>query len=160
PPETIKRLGEATQAVILAAQRTDAIAMSGPAQALWREVYSTLSSGGEGVLAHITSRAEAQTVRLALIYALLDQAGAIDVVHLEAALAVWKYCEASARYIFGDALGDPVADTILQTLRRDTDGMVRQDINRLFSNHIPSDAVDRALGHLLRLGKVRSESQP
>ena len=58
-------------------------------------------------------------MRLALIYALLDQAEAIDVVHLEAGLAVWQYCEASARYIFGDLLGDPAADLILQTLRRD-----------------------------------------
>jgi hypothetical protein len=158
PPETITRLGEATRKAILAAQRTDAIVMSEQAQALWCKVYPALSSGGEGLLAHITSRAEAQTVRLALIYALLDQAEAIDVVHLEAGLAVWNYCEASARYVFGDILGDPAADLILQTLRRDANGMARHDISRLFSNHLPSEAVDRALGQLLRAGKVRRES--
>src|SRR5262249_55206047 len=77
PPETIKRLGIVAQTAILAAQRDDAIIMSKPAQVLWCEVYSALSSGGEGLLAHIISRAEAQTVRLALIYALLDPAQAI-----------------------------------------------------------------------------------
>jgi hypothetical protein len=160
PPETIKRLGEATQTAILAVQRADVITMNEPARMLWREVYPTLSSGGEGLLAHITSRAEAQTVRLALIYALLDQAEAIDVAHLEAALAMWKYCEASARYIFGDVTGDPVADTILQTLRRDTNGMTRYEINRVFSNHTASGTIDCALGLLLRAGKARREIQP
>ena len=159
-PETIKRLGAVTQAAMAAAQRDDVIAMNEPAQTLWREVYPALSRGGEGLLAHITSRAEAQTVRLALIYALLDQAETIDVAHLEAALAVWKYCEASARYIFGDALGDSEADLILQTLRRDANGMTRQDIFRLFSNHVSSGKVTRALGYLLRTGKVRNELQP
>jgi len=159
-PETIKRLGATTQAAILPAQRDDVIGMSKPAQVLWREVYSALSRGGEGLLAHITSRAEAQTVRLALIYALLDQAEAIDVAHLEAALAVWKYCEASARYIFGDSLGDREADLILQTLRQNANGMIRREIFRLFGNHVSSGTVTRALGYLLRTGKVRNESQP
>ena len=36
----------------------------------------------------------------------LDGADKIRREHLDAALAVWDYCEASARYIFGDALGD------------------------------------------------------
>jgi hypothetical protein len=35
----------------------------------------------------------------------------------EAALTLWRYCDASARYIFGDLVGDPVADTILRALR-------------------------------------------
>jgi hypothetical protein len=157
--ETIKRLGDATQATIHAAQqRTDAISMSEPAQARWCEEYPALSSGGEGLLAHITSRAEAQTVRLGLIYALLDQSQTIELVHLEAGLAVWKYCEASARYIFGDVLGDPVADLILQTLRRDKNGMAKRDIFRLFGNHTPAATVDKALGQLIRAGKVRRES--
>jgi hypothetical protein len=30
---------------------------------------------------------------------------------------LWDYAEESARYIFGDATGDPVADAILQALR-------------------------------------------
>jgi hypothetical protein len=70
-----------------------------------------------GLLGAITGRAEAQTVRLALLYALLDQAPTIAQIHLEAALALWTFCEASARYVFGDLLGDPIADTILRALR-------------------------------------------
>ena len=36
------------------------------------------------------ARAEAQTLRLALIYALLDGAREIDLVHIQVALAVWS----------------------------------------------------------------------
>ena len=39
-----------------------------------------------GLLGAITARAEAQTIRLALVYALLDRAAQIDVIHLD----VWR----------------------------------------------------------------------
>jgi hypothetical protein len=59
----------------------------------------------EGRMSGILSRAEAQIMRLACVYALLDCSTAIRRVHLEAAYALWKYCEDSARYIFdGNAL--------------------------------------------------------
>ena len=156
-PEAVQRLGEMTREAFLAAQTPTRVEMNDAARALWGRVYSELSRGGDGLMDYIISRAEAQTVRLALIYALLDQAEAIDVVHLEAGLAVWKYCEASARHIFGDVLGDREADLILQTLRQDTNGMRKSDIFRLFGNHLPADTVGKALGELLRAGKVRRE---
>jgi hypothetical protein len=70
------------------------------------------------LLGAICGRAEAQTVRLALIYAVLDGSdGVIKLPHLKAALALWRYYEASVLYVFGDSLGDPIADTILAALR-------------------------------------------
>jgi hypothetical protein len=56
-------------------------------------------------------------MRLAMLYALLDGTNIVGRPHMEAALAVWEYCEASARHIFGDKLGDPTADEILAVLR-------------------------------------------
>src|SRR5438309_1857285 len=53
----------------------------------------------------MTSRAEAQVMRLAMIYALLDCSEAIRVEHLEAALAVWQYAEASVNHVFGGSAG-------------------------------------------------------
>ena len=64
----------------------------------------------------MTGRAEAQCVRLAVIYALLDQKTEIQAEHLSAALAVWKYCERSAELIFGRSLGNPLADEPLSAL--------------------------------------------
>jgi hypothetical protein len=37
--------------------------------------------------------------------------------HLLAALAIWDYCTASAYHIFGDAVGDPVADRLLRLIK-------------------------------------------
>ena len=48
-----------------------------------------------------------------MLYALLDGSAVIRLEHLQAALAIWRYCEESARLIFGDKLGDPDADVIL-----------------------------------------------
>ncbi len=69
------------------------------------------------MLGAVTARAEAIVMRLAVVYAVLDGRTHIGVEHLRAALAVWQYCEDSARYVFGDALGDPVADELLEALR-------------------------------------------
>jgi hypothetical protein len=44
-------------------------------------------------------------MRLSALYALLDKSAVVKADHLKAALALWEYCEASARFIFGEALG-------------------------------------------------------
>ena len=64
------------------------------ARDLWHAVYATLSEGKPGLLGAVTSRAEAQVLRLSVLYAALDRSSAIDVPHLKAALAVWEYCAA------------------------------------------------------------------
>src|SRR5262249_2120710 len=87
------------------------------ANALWAAVYGPLSEGKPGLLGAIISRAEAQVLRLSVLYAVLDQPKVITVDHLKAALAIWEYCDASARIIFGNRLGDPTADRILEALR-------------------------------------------
>jgi hypothetical protein len=127
------------------------------ARDLWIEVYPGLSQGGRGLFGAVTSRAEAQVMRLACIYALLDRSTFIRVQHLRAALAVWKYCEASARYIFGDSLGDSVADELLVALRNSPTGLTRTEIRDHFSRNQATHQVDRALGVLLECGLVRRE---
>jgi hypothetical protein len=84
-------------------------------------------------------------MRMALIYALLDQSSIIKGEHLRAALAVWEYCEASAEFIFGDRLGDPVADAILGALRQNPSGMTRTEIRDLFGRNYAAGRIDEAL---------------
>ena len=95
-------------------------------------------------------RAEAQVLRLALIYALLDGQAFIDAPHLLAALACWDYCEASARYIFGGTLGDPIADEILRLLRGSRVGATRTEISNHFGRHRSGEEIGRALAVLAR----------
>lgn len=121
------------------------------ARPIWARVYPDLSEGHPGLFGAVTGRAEAQTVRLALIYVLLDESDAIDADHLLAALAVWQYCEDSARVVFGDSLGDPVADEILRALRpRGDGGMTRTEISHLFKRHQSADRIGAALDLLRR----------
>src|SRR5207249_351746 len=86
------------------------------ARPLWNEIYEKLSVPSAGIIGAITSRAEAQVLRLSLLYALLEQSSEVRRPHLQAALALWQYCSDSVRYIFGDLLGDPDADALLHAL--------------------------------------------
>ena len=86
------------------------------AKELWGKVYAELSEGKTGLLGAVTARAEAQVMRLSCLYALLDLSDTIRLEHLSAGLALWAYCEDSAKYIFGETLGDPLADEIKRVL--------------------------------------------
>jgi hypothetical protein len=75
---------------------------------------------------------------------------------LEAALAVWSYCEDSAAQIFGDLLGDSVADAIVVALRNaGPAGMSRTQISAAFSRHVRADRISVALKWLQELGRAR-----
>ena len=76
----------------------------------------------------LTARSEAQVMRMAMIYALMDQAKVIRIEHLRAALAMWQYIEDSVRFILGDALGEPMADAILREPVHHQAGMTRTEI--------------------------------
>jgi len=77
------------------------IARDEEAAELWRDQYEDLSEGRPGAVGSVTARAEAQVLRLSLLYALLDGAEAIRSEHLEAALKLWKYIEDSSEWVFG-----------------------------------------------------------
>ena len=73
---------------------------------------------------------------------------------MRAASAFWRYCEASARYIFGDALGNPLADELLIMLRRaGHDGMSGAEFHGLFEHQ--SKRIAAALTLLLKAGRAR-----
>ena len=129
------------------------------AEQLWVGKYAELAAERLGMYGAITARGEAQVIRLALIYALLDNAPAIGVRHLEAGLEVWRYADESARCLFGDKLGDRIADAILAALRMaGATGMTRTQIRELFSHATPASRIDTALGKLAthKLARTRT----
>ena len=129
------------------------------ARAIWHAVYPALAGDRTGLFGAITARAEAQVMRLALEYALMDKSFLIEPEHLKAALAVWQYCEDSARFIFGAALGDPTADKILVALRRRPDGMTQTDLIHHFGRNKSSTEIGRALKRLAELGRIKVETE-
>jgi hypothetical protein len=121
----------------------------------WVDIYPELSQGKPGLLGALTARAEAQVMRLAAIYAAIDGTAVIQLPHLEAALAVWRYSKASARYIFGSNTGDAIADRILSAL--DEQGYLDLTaISLLFDKNVQRGRIQRALAFLVELNVVET----
>lgn len=136
------------------------------ATARWHAIYPTLSEGEDSLVGSITGRAEAHVMRIALIYALLDKSPVITLEHLDAALALWEHSVASCRAIFGDQLGDPIADTILAALRAAPAGLQRAEITKVvLGGHKKSAEISAALSVLTNrglaiCGRVDSAGRP
>lgn len=126
------------------------------ARALWHDVYELLSDGKPGLLGAVTSRAEAQVLRLSTLYAVMDCSPLVRREHLEAALALWEYTEASAEYIFGEAAvsfdkgtANEDAAKILVALKEAGEyGLDATDIHKLFNNHKPAKQREKLLMQL------------
>ena len=152
----VKRLGEA----LAFGKSPVEIGWGRTARAIWPEIYGPLSEGKPGLFGAVIGRAEAQVVRLAALYAALDLSDEIERDHLMAALAFWEYAESSARYIFGDATGDAVADQIMKALMAaGADGMTRTEISNRFGRNRRAERIGRALSMLLNARRVRREQE-
>jgi hypothetical protein len=122
------------------------------ASELWNSHYATLSQARPGLHGAATGRGEAQVLRLSAIYAALDCSSLIRLPHLQAALILWDYCSYSATSLFGNCVGDSVADRILEALRSADSGLTRKQIRDLFHGNISSSSIDQALEKLSSLG--------
>jgi hypothetical protein len=135
-----------------AEKRKPEVRFSNKAADLWANVYSEISRDYPGILGAVTSRAEAQTLRLALTFALFDGADFISEKHLEAAIAFWRYCFDSAKYLFGGVELDPVAQTILQALGSGPKS--QSEIRDLFARHITAERLTQVLMDLQEKGRI------
>jgi hypothetical protein len=107
------------------------------AEALWYQVYSPLRMRPPGPYGNATSKAANLTMRLAVIYAALDKSAVVTLTHLESALAVWAYCDATAKALFGDGRSDRKMDKLVAALEVAKEGMTRAEISRkVFSGHL------------------------
>ena len=65
--------------------------------------------------------------------------------------ALWQHGEASTRMIFGDSLGDPVADGMLRAIRARGE-MSDSEMSDLFKRHKTAAELERAKGVLMQAG--------
>ena len=160
PEAELAGLARRLKTAVEFARQIGRVEMTAEAAEAWSVAYPELSAERPGLVGAIIARAEAQVIRLSLIFALLDMKDTIAPEHLEGAMAIWAYCEASALRIFGDSLGDPVADDILRALRLSgPGGMTRTEIYNLFGRHRRSDQIGPALQLLREKRQVRSETR-
>ena len=122
-------------------------------------IYRHLSRERYGLSGTVTARAAPQVLRLALIYATLDRSTQIRREHLDAALAVWQYCEDSTAYIFGSMEEDPAANAIIDALRHSPKGMTRTEISALLNRHKNEGRINSALYQLHKKGLARFETK-
>jgi hypothetical protein len=156
--EQLARVRDTTLTALRFASLPRQLTFNPHARERWIEVYGPLSRGEEGLLGAATRRAEAHVVRLATIYATLDLSEQIALAHLEAALAVWRYSLDSARWIFGDTLGDPTADEIWALAKDRPAGVTRSEVRDLFSRNKKAREIDRALTVLEEAGRLTRTS--
>jgi hypothetical protein len=160
PINELNSLADELSRVVTEACKITDMKRDDDARALWCEIYPKLSAEGFGLSGSVCNRAEAQVLRLSMLYALSDGSAVINRQHLEAALAFWGYCKASAEYLFRDRLADANAQRILNGLRVRPGGMTRKIIlDEIFQRNTSRDALDLALTTLESLKLARKEAE-
>ena len=137
--------------VLPVARACGELTLSESARDEWKRLYHDLSADRPGMAGALLGRAEAQVMRLSGLYAVLDGCSVIDRIHLKAAQALWQHGEASTRMIFGDSLGDPVADAMLKAIRARGE-LSDSEMSDLFKRHKTAAELERAKGVLMQAG--------
>ena len=108
-PEVLRDIG----ASIDEAQSPREMTWSSAAHDAWEDLYFELAARhGHGLLGAMTARTEAQIVRIALAYALLDRSPTVELEHLQAGRALWDFAERSIARFVGTSTGDRNADVL------------------------------------------------
>lgn len=161
PPGELDELSSEVGDTLREIRRFGRLCRTPEAEERWIDLYATMAADDAGDLAaSATARGEAQVLRLSVAYALLDRSRVIQVDHLEAAWAVWSYCRDSARWLFGNSLGDPVADRIAAALVTTPEGLDRTALRDLFNRHESAKRIEHALELLQLRGLVKVVTEP
>jgi hypothetical protein len=130
------------------------VRLDSDARELWHDAYRQLARALPGVLGQITARAEAHTIRLALLYALAHGQRQISPPHLQAALALHDYATRSAAWALNGATGQPLAEQIHTALKAHPAGLTRSQISDTLKHNQPAGEIDYALRTLKAAGRA------
>jgi hypothetical protein len=136
------------------AQTAGEVRLDTRARGLWHHTYRQLAEPHPGIVGQITARAEAHTIRLALLYALADGKHHISPPHLHAALALHDYAARSAAWALTGATGQPLAEQIHAALTANPAGLTRSQISDTLKHNQPAGQLDSALHALQTTGRA------
>jgi hypothetical protein len=123
--------------------------------AIWEPIYHVMSQGRPGLVGAMLARSATNITRFAIAYALLDRSEVIRPHHLIAALAVWRYCEDSVLYIFGEKWADKDAERLLDALKKAPSGLTSKEIStQVFNKHKPKGGLNALLSRLWSEGYI------
>jgi hypothetical protein len=149
PEDVMRGLAERLADSLGRAKEIGRIIRSPAASVLWEETYEALELRPHTDASVVTDRASAQVLRLSCLYAVLDGSDVIDVQHLRAATALWRFAQDSAEEIFNRPTS--VATRISRALapgRR----MSRTEIRDMLGRDASQDEIEHALCHLRDTG--------
>jgi hypothetical protein len=124
------------------------------ARSLWHDLYPRLTEPLDGVAGALCARAEAHVLRLALIYALINNHRDIHADDLHAAVALHDYAARSATWTLAAHSGNPLAEHIHAALVAQPDGLTRTELRDLLHRNQPVARVDAALRALADSGRA------
>lgn len=104
------------------------ITFSEPVKKVWSKIYHYLTAEIPGLVGVLAARTEPYTLRLAGIYAVADRSTEIKLPHLRAAVAIMDYSLATLYHFFGDSVGEPSAEKLLQATIEAENGLSKKEI--------------------------------
>jgi hypothetical protein len=128
----VKRVDRLYKTAGMANGRGHVVELDPAAAELWKGIYPSLREDRLGLAGQMVARGAPIVMRTALIYAIVDGATKINAEHLQAALAIWEYCEASAQMLFSHLSGDALGDRVLSLLAAGR--MTKEELNKHMSN--------------------------
>lgn len=163
PDQEIARLGDEIRRHLDKARSVGRIVRTPEAEERWHDLYAIMADADiGGLVGAVTARAEAQVLRLSLTYALMsDEPARIDLEDLEAAWAMWQYCERSAAAIWGRADGDRDSERLSQALKEaGENGLSMTEVSALFGRNRTSTHIERMLEKLEQDDKISRRQVP
>ncbi|WP_413578220.1 DUF3987 domain-containing protein [Bdellovibrio sp. HCB290] len=145
PIEDIQIMASELNAAVVEAKTKGEIKRSKAADDLWEAIYPELSDGLPGIVGSLSSRSEAQVMRLALVLSLINKQPMISIEALQCALSIHEYCMASLKYIFGDKLGIALPDRLYEYICSHDHGITRTNVRDYLQRNYPKDSVDDAI---------------
>lgn len=141
------------------------VTMTSEARDRWRSTYNRLTAERpDTVLTKATSRRAPQVLRLAMLYALIDDRGEITADDLAAAESLEQYSVDTAKYIFQqsiDADADEVGRLAEYIRRAGEAGRARNEIREdLYQRNVSADVITQRLKLLIEAGAVEQRQEP
>ena len=149
------------QEALKKAMERELLVLDAEADQAWDSIYAAVSPQGKGSYRSMTTRGVPNVVRLALVYALLDESKFIQLNHLKAAVEIWRYNEDSVMYLYkGEGKAQMTREMLaaekIENELRDKRVLEGTSINRLFSSHKEwTRILPRALALLVEAGKIK-----
>jgi hypothetical protein len=133
------------------------------AEERWRSRYDELVNDDPGgLLGIMVARAPRHVLRLALVYALVEASPRVERRHMDAALALWNYCRASAAQVC-DRVAVPSRDLSAELLAgiaaAGERGLSLTEQLDLFGRNVPATRLRSARESLEETGRVVSTKE-